>query len=362
MSAPNLSDVLKQDSNSLNFVRLGLACSVLLTHAFVLSSGDRIVDPFIAWTGYKLGDHAVHAFFVISGLVTAASLDRTRSLTRFLAARFLRIYPAVAVVAVTVAFLIGPVVTKLPLAAYLTNPDTYIYVVRTAFFLPGHPLLPGVFADNPMANITNEPLWTVKYELICYVLLALAGCLLAGAGTRIWRWTATGLVVACILSMTIVPLELKGTAMHLRQFVLCYMLGVSAYFWSRNLPIDWRVLVAMGVATVASGGTRLYLPLVIMFTGYFVIWLATFQFGPARAWANRTDLSYGVYIMHWPVAQVLATGMTGWSVAGMAVTCLAITLALAWASWRWIEEPALRLKPRTPVKFAMPVGWFFSRA
>jgi len=336
--------MLAAEHNSLNFVRLCLALMVLWTHAFTQSGGVLVADPFIAMTGYKLGDHAVNVFFVISGIVTTASLSRSRSLPRFLAGRGLRIVPAVFVVSIVMALIAGPLLTSLPPRAYFSQPDVISYIARTSLFLPGHPLLPGVFATNPMPHVTNEPLWTVKYELICYLMLAVAGGMLAHAGNRMKKLVVVLVIAACVATTAIIPIPLGGMADQLRSFVFCYSLGVAAYLWADSLPVDGRCLAGLAVLTVALATTRFYAPLAVIFTGYAALWAARFSYGPLRAWANRTDLSYGIYILHWPVAQILAASLPGITIYPLMAATTAIVMPLAWISWTMIERPALAFK------------------
>jgi peptidoglycan/LPS O-acetylase OafA/YrhL len=353
MRPHTLSGMLDQDTNSLNVVRLFLAISVLYSHAFTLSSGTAVPDPFVAWTGYKLGDHAVNVFFVLSGILTAASLDRTRSLTRFIAARALRIFPAVAVVALLIALLLAPTMTTLPMARYFTSLDVPIYVVRTVLFAPGHPLLPGVFEANPVPGLTNEPLWTIKYELICYTLLAAAGAMLSWANTTVWRMIAATLVIVSLVTLIVAPPDLATAVGRFRHLTFAYVLGVAAYFWARQLPVSGLGVAALGALVVLLHGTAVYTPAVVALTGYLALWAGNFRYGVARDWANKTDLSYGVYILHWPVGQVLVFALPGIGIFDLGLTCLAITIALAWLSWTFIEAPALRLKPKQPLR----LGW-----
>lgn len=347
-----LASMLGQSDNSLNVVRLFLASAVLFTHTFTLASGLAVPDPFIALTGYKLGDHAVNVFFVLSGILTAASLDRTRSLTRFIAARVLRIFPAVAIAAVLIAVVLGPLVTQVPLTAYATSLDIPVYIARTALFAPGHPLLPGVFTENPVPGLTNAPLWTIKYELIAYTLLALAGALLARTPRTVWIGVATVTLAICFVTMAIAAPDMQTIAGRFRHLIYAYVLGVAVYFWAERLPVSWLGVLALGSLTASLANTTLYTPLVIAWTGYLALWAASFRYGGMRDWANRNDLSYGVYILHWPVGQTLAFAIPGISIATLGLTSLALTLALAWLSWKFIEAPALSLKPRQPLRLA----------
>jgi peptidoglycan/LPS O-acetylase OafA/YrhL len=68
-----------------------------------------------------------------------------------------------------------------------------------------------------------------------------------------------------------------------------------------------------------------------------------------RTVGARRDLSYGLYVYAWPAQKlVLLAGAAMWPVGTFGLVALALALLLAWASWTWVESPALRLKAWTP--------------
>lgn len=74
-------------------------------------------------------------------------------------------------------------------------------------------------------------------------------------------------------------------------------------------------------------------------------------------WNLRWDLSYGVYVWHWPIAQVLVTaGATVLTTAPFVLVGLTVTAVLTPLSWNVIEQPALgwkngvRTGPRIPTR------------
>lgn len=350
MSSPRLSDCLEPGQNSFTLIRLVLAVLVVVSHSFVLASGNRIADPFTAWTGYSLGDHAVNVFFVLSGIVTTASLLRLRAPGRFIIARLLRVVPAVAVFAVIFALIVAPLLSSLPAARYFSGADVPLYIIRTVAFAPGHPLLPGVFATNPMALITNEPLWTVKYELICYLALALAGVVLSwrsmelAASARLLGFAAAAVIAGYILTTAVVAIELPDTLGHLRRFMYCFAIGVACFVAADRVRLDWRWLAVLAMLYAVTYSTPLQPATSVLLTGYAALLASTIAFGRFRALANRYDLSYGTYVFGWPVGQVLIALVPSLSVAALAIATLTIVLPLAALSWIFVEQPALRLK------------------
>jgi peptidoglycan/LPS O-acetylase OafA/YrhL len=58
---------------------------------------------------------------------------------------------------------------------------------------------------------------------------------------------------------------------------------------------------------------------------------------------RRNDISYGVYIYHMPVVNLLVTlGLVGRAIGFPIVMC--VVLVCAGLSWRLVEKPALRWK------------------
>lgn len=140
-----LDSIMDPERNNFGLLRLSAAASVVISHAFYLATGDDLAQPLSGLTRYNLGQHAVHLFFVISGLTVAGSLDRASSLRSFALARVLRIVPGLAVCVLLTTFALGPWVSTYPLKAYFENPLTYLFPAQTLTLAKISGLLPGVF-------------------------------------------------------------------------------------------------------------------------------------------------------------------------------------------------------------------------
>lgn len=88
-----LSTALLRANNSFNLLRLGAASAVIISHAFVIAYGATAPQPLENHLFFSLGMQAVNVFFVLSGVLVAASADRATSVIDFMSARVLRIYP-----------------------------------------------------------------------------------------------------------------------------------------------------------------------------------------------------------------------------------------------------------------------------
>ncbi len=107
--------------NALNAWRLTLATGVILSHAYLFI--DRHL-PAIINVGW------VDGFFAISGfLITGSWLNKSKARTYF-AARALRIYPAVWVCLIVIAFILAPLTGPVTIGAQIR------YVLIHATLLP----------------------------------------------------------------------------------------------------------------------------------------------------------------------------------------------------------------------------------
>lgn len=343
-SMRTLEEMLVPERNSFGVVRLILALAVLVSHAVWLTTGRHQLEPVFGWTGYTLGQHAVQVFFVLSGILVAQSIARSQSLLDYASARALRIFPALIVCVLATALLLGAYVTQLPAGAYLTDPGVAAYVLKTVTLATGSATLPGVFDGLPASGAVNTSLWTLKYEVICYGILAAVGAV--AILTQAWRTvTIIGLAAwAVIVLAAPVGIEIGTTSsgLHtLRYFMLFFGVGVLAYALRGYVIVHFAMVLALGFMFVAAIGSRFEEPAAAVFLGYAALWVATLKFGGLRAYTNANDYSYGTYIYSMPVTQALVMAIPGISIVALVLLATAITLVLAFLSWEFIERPAL---------------------
>lgn len=350
-----LEEIMDRDRNGFGPLRLLAALAVVYSHSFYLTSGDLLRQPLLRITGYSLGQHAVHVFFVMSGVMVTASLMRPQSIWHYLVARALRVFPGLLACVVLTAFVLGPLLTSLPLKAYLHDPQTYLYVLKTAGLATGAAQLPGVFAANPLPGSVNIPVWTLKYEVMCYLTLAL---LSVGGLLRSRRAMGT---IALVFMGAVALLQLaqlgphpESSAAWLLRLTFCFAMGVAAYGFADRIP-----LTVLAVATAFSiyGACflgPLHMPVSVLFAGCLALWLAQFRFGWLGTVTGHTDLSYGIYIYGWVLMQVVVAKLPGLDHLRVFAMTLAALLPTALASWLLIERPALLAKERVanmPIRY-----------
>lgn len=341
-----LADILRPDRNSFGVIRLVLAVAVLVSHAYFFVSGDGATEPLVWLTGHSLGEHAVQAFFLLSGLLVTESLIRSGSIVSFACGRVLRVFPGLIVCVALVTFLLGPLVTHLSLAEYFADARWLAYVAKTVLLVTGAAELPGTFTTLPAAGLVDMSLWTLKYEMICYIGLGALGA--AGLFTaRYQRHAAAGLaLLLCVIWLRPAdPLHSNSLVEHVRYFALYFGVGTLAALLKSYIPMKrWLVLPLLALFAGAIG-TPLQELTCALFLGYATLVAATFRFGPLRAWCNRHDISFGVYIYAAPIQQALLQANPGIHPLVLSLAALAIVTVVAGLSWALVEKPAMALRP-----------------
>ena len=329
--------------NNFHLVRLLLALMVAVYHSVALS-GVPAWSDLEAHLGLA-AELGVQGFFVVSGYLVWVSLERSSSLGGYAEKRARRLLPAYVVVVLSCA--LAAVIFS---QASRNDPMSVLrYVGWNLTFLNFmEPNLPGVFVDNRFAEI-NGALWTLKIEVMFYLVLPLLAWLLRAAGRH--RWIIF-LVVYVAAEAWRVALEQAGSvqndgmlielARQLPGQMSFFIVGIALAAWRAEL--NWRSALAPAALVVLV--VSILVPALDVFRalgiGVVVIWIAI---GLPRMFdaARFGDFSYGLYIVHFPIIQILV--VLGVFVAnplvGLAAAALA-SVSAAFLLWHLVEMPSLR--------------------
>ncbi|USG60960.1 acyltransferase [Sneathiella marina] len=336
MEPKYISDFAKGRDNNLNLIRMVAAIGVLVSHAWAVSDGLVNEQPFSSLLkGIDLGTVSVYVFFAISGFLIAQSFVRANNLRSFWSARIFRIFPALLVVLLLTAFILAPLLTSAPLYTLLEAIPAYIARNFTLFFLQHN--LPGVFMDNPVRNTINIPLWTLNYELICYISV----CLLGLAGVLNNRPLTILATIAFLVAYSIVMyFEPHQRLVKLAGLALPFMTGVVFFVWREKIRLRLSIGLGLAAAAVICYPTPIFREAFVIALAYGVFLLAYLPDGLIRHYNQLGDYSYGIYIYAFPIQQITAQqGVTEPLVNIMISLPLALTCAVF--SWRLIERPSL---------------------
>ena len=149
-----------------DILRLVLAYLVVASHIIGLS--DTEVDlPFRHLYDAEL---AVYTFFAVSGFFIVKSYSSSRSILHFLSKRFMRIYPAYIVIIIA-PVIFGFIVQTEDMFSRDCFESVGRYFIANAFTLNFiAPQFCGLF-ENSATNAVNGSLWTIKNEVLFYLIV-----------------------------------------------------------------------------------------------------------------------------------------------------------------------------------------------
>ncbi|MFT3788728.1 MAG: acyltransferase [Tepidisphaeraceae bacterium] len=335
----------KSHANNFDFLRIFLACLVVVSHSFVLSQGTEENEPMRRLTPQLItfGSIAVNGFFIISGFLITQSWEASVGVLDYFVKRIARIYPAFIVACIVGLFIIP----KLSIGTWWNegspSPKMAVFDVLRLRGVWNVKALP----DNPFPFITNGSLWTISYEFLCYVGVAILGLLtlLRRRGVLLTLFAASLVLTYLYDSQTLTwewkkPWTFFGTITIWARFAPMYLAGMVFYVFRDRIPLNLPLaIVAAALLAGVAFVPHTWCVALPTLGAYLIFW---FAFCPAirlhrtAAWG---DFSYGVYLFSFPLQQLIVTWFGGrihWS------TLLAISLPgsilVAALSWHLVER------------------------
>lgn len=347
---PSLSNdrAMSERIEYLDGLRGVAAVLVLIGHV-----GERICEtvgaPGLDWVldYFSPGRVGVIAFFCISGFVIPFSFRSPNAVRNFAISRFFRLYPAYWVSLVTFLALNALLGIYFPAVQIAAN-------VTMAHAALGQPDVIGVY-------------WTLFYELVFYILCAIAFSL--GWLTR--PRAVLLLVLALCLAAT------GAALLHFIDFPIKPPLGLAGYLaimffgtacrfaflkgdaeTRKWLPAALATIFAMVAAVAFLGYAGSHLPgrPIADFTGIYLgaaFFLLAFRAKallsrPSMIWLG--NISYSLYLMH-AACVIVCTALAAYvssDLAKIAILLCGMPLSLLVAHFcaLWVEKPAIQLGKR----------------
>lgn len=342
---------------ALDLLRQVAALVVLFQHFAMIFEVDT---PQILRKGLFDAKAAVTLFFVLSGYVLALSFRKEscsfKSYVNFGVRRALRLYPlhfAATFLSLAVLFFIrnhgGIDLTPDLAVSFLTSADLSVkqWLLQLTLIMPG---MRSDFANPPVWTLMTEAKISIIFPFLAWFFLrapasvSLFACMAFVfasdwlAENTIGTFAVVGQFVIGILAARL-PARVTERIPKSLWFLI---LGLSLLFYAavslrNDLPSIW---IAYYIGAIGSAGLILscvhWKPLNIQ--------LSSFQE------KIRYDLSYGIYILHFPIMILLKKLFHDSAVGGSLFLLLALsllfTVILSWLLMLGIERPAIQLGKR----------------
>jgi peptidoglycan/LPS O-acetylase OafA/YrhL len=334
-------------ANNFDALRLLAAWLVLFSHCYPIVGATR-QDPFAQAFGIDtLGGVGLTIFFTLSGYLVTLSFQRSESIAEFTWRRVRRIYPALIVCVLCCAFVLGPIVTTLPLNKYFSH-ELFAQFLWTATAWEIRFALPGVFESLPTRFSVNGSLWSLPYEIVCYLGVVLIGVLPGRAQLK-----AAAVVFLLLLVLILRPLtpsfpvfdHYAGLNFYTNKLALQFAIGACVALWPRTGYLDWigaciASIALIGCLTLPHSVWRLAiysvsLPIVILAVGLHLSRLPKWP-------PHLGDWSYGLFLWSFPTQQLIMHSGYASTLGfpGFIVASTFISLGMAASSWFIVERRA----------------------
>ncbi|HLH28996.1 MAG TPA: acyltransferase [Acidimicrobiales bacterium] len=361
--------------------RLGNRPPLTGFRAFALSTVLVYHSNFHTWPGSWI---AIQMFFVLSGfLITsmlAAEGDRHGriSLSAFYARRAARLLPPLALtVGLLLVYAALVSVAQASTRVFGDSAAALFYYAdyRQAY---GHEPFFGYLAQTWSLSIEEQfyVIWSVlmvtsvalRKKALAYGFAA-AGLVLSVAD-RLWHaysvphfdaavftriyyafdTRADALFLGCLLGLLATDGHLSGWGRRPRKLLgVGAVASVAFLVWILyHAPLFQRVMVVWWIPLTTLASALIIVHFVINAAGWGarVVGLGLFVF--------LGDLTYTLYLVHWPVYLALQPSGTGWGYWPTEVLRLAVIFALAAGSWFLLEKPLLRWRRRSAARAIGP--------
>lgn len=292
-----------QKQNSFDDIRILCCFIVIYEHCVVLTK--------LPYLNLDLRTPAVNVFFILSGYWVTRSYINSESIGSYAKKRFRKIFPMLWGVVLTCAIFFS-LFSSQGIRGYFTSKAFYKYIIcngLTLNFLCQN--LPGVFAGTYGDGVINGALWTLKIELGFYIVLPVLYLIYKRYKNK------------------------RNTIIGLFLISLFIQIGISVMVSWLSLPesLDNQLpsflpYFLFGMALSVEGGVQHYIRtskplfftcLAIFLIGHFfriqpLEYLESFTIGVivffmannVPSYIGRENISYGMYLIHFPIIQMLA--------------------------------------------------------
>lgn len=358
-----LDEFLDARSAGFDLVRLVLAFLVLVSHTYPLGGfGTEPMSP-LAPKVLTLGGFSVGGFFALSGLLVGRSALKRRP-GSFTKARFARVMPALWVAILVSGFVVGMIGwihQHHAIGGYWTlRPDGPLAYVGRAVTLPvsfSHGIADVFTTDTPYGVATggsfiNGSLWTLPYEIRCYLVIGLVAVIARRYGGR------RTITIAWLVSLALAIGYAKRVDLttfvagpyadrQLAAFLFVFLTGTLVAAWAHRISLfGWVPVAALVLALVAGRGSAFWSEHITQAAMALVLPPLAALIAPAARLLRGVDLSYGLYLYAWPMQQLVAAYHWASRPATFIVVSAALAGMCAAGSWFGIERPAMAMLRR----------------
>ena len=213
---------------------------------------------------------------------------------------------------------------------------------------------PPGFLGNPNM-LLNGSLWTIHYELCCYIFLALLGAfkisenktvVLALLVSTLTLYLCHEFISSIFLpKLNYLEASLWNRAGYYFRFTTYFLCGITLHLFKEKIRPSAGLVLVCAASFILLMANKYTAPL----ANALPLTVLLYLFGDGTSWLAQkiqtTDLSYGTYLYAWPIQQTIIYYISK-NILVVFLLSSIFSLMFAWVSWKLIEQPALSLKRR----------------
>ncbi|MFX1667387.1 acyltransferase [Riemerella anatipestifer] len=324
--------------NNITFLRLLLALTVFTRHLFALT--NETTENFVV---IKFLSFSIYSFFIISGMLVFASLEKNPNLITYAKRRIKRIYPAYLF---TILFfsIVLYFFSNLDLKDYFSA-RYWQYISSNLIFLNFlSPCINDVFSSNTICAV-NGSLWTLKIEVGFYSILPFIYILLKSRPSK-----TQNIILIFLYSISYFYFyylaEIKGNYLYAKQLpgaLMYFICGILLYKNYHLLKKYINYLIIPAIILIFLKNKIDLLDILFPFALAINIFWLSFSAPKINYLLLKGDLSYGIYLFHFPIIQIFI--QLGYFNRHFTISCFMvfiIVIICSYFSWYFLEKPFLK--------------------
>ncbi|WP_052461102.1 acyltransferase family protein [Psychroserpens mesophilus] len=335
-----ISQLLNKQNNNLDLIRVFLAILVIVGHTIPLNGGSESwFDPLYLFEFTYSGAFAVKLFFFISGLVVTNSYLKKNDVVYYLISRVFRILPLLFFVLVITVFAFGPILTRLPIANYFSELGNFSYIWKNLLFNTKY-YLPGIFNENLTPDVVNGSLWSLKYEIGCYIAVLISFIALRQKN-KYYLNIPILIVIADAFFTEGLFYHYLGDSSEINLTPASFAIGAFLAVNSDFISINYKSVIITAILYYVFRDSHINHILLIICAASITIFISSNKH--VLKLKPKYDISYGIYLWGFLIQQTLYQYFGHLNPYLHCLLAIIITLILGFASFVFIEKPFMTL-------------------
>ena len=337
---------LNKEKSNFNLIRLICAILIIYGHSnsLIFNNFPGEGNTFMKIFGLTPAAIGVKCFFFLSGLLVVNSLLNYKDLFVYSVKRFFRIYPALLFVIFVTVFLIGLFCTNLNMNDYLSEKNTWDYIIKNiSFRIWGNNDigLPGVFVDNKYQISVNAPLWAISAECFSYIMI-FALFAVSSFNKKIVTIACCAIILDFFMPKSFIFYWIPKENSDLTAIPFCYALGILLALYKEKAKINW--LLPIGSLIFLHIFKEAFFTDALKYITVFSTFVCIAKSKIVVKFSKLPDISYGIFLFGWPLQQFICAILPQANYFFSFGITLLLAFVFGYITYKFIEQPSSKLQ------------------